>query len=105
MSIAACRLRAVLALCFVVAAAAAPQARNDRPPWQHAAEMARWLVHSNDWGVLATVSRHLSTKGQTVPFGNAVSYSDGARGNSTGRLLFYLTKLDSTAYDLEVRQL
>ena len=64
--------------------------------------MARYLVHRNDWGTLSTISRHLS-KHSVVPYGNAVSYSDGPKGNSTGRLLFYLTKLDATAFDLEVR--
>ena len=63
--------------------------------------MARYLVHKNDWGTLSTISRHLSKHG-VVPYGNAVSYSDGPKGNSTGRLLFYLTKLDATAFDLEV---
>jgi len=33
---------------------------------------------------------------------NLVSYSDGPRGNSTGRLLFYLTQLDATATDVQV---
>ena len=60
--------------------------------------MARYLVHSNNWGVLATSSRHL----EGVPFANVVSFSDGTWRNSTGRLLFYLTAMDSSAYDLEV---
>jgi hypothetical protein len=63
--------------------------------------MARWLVHRNDWGTLSTISRHLSTKHNAVPYGNVVSYSDGPPDNSTGRLLFYLTKMDATAFDLE----
>lgn len=29
------------------------------------------------------------------------SYADGPRSKSTGRLLFYLTKMDRTAYDAE----
>jgi len=61
--------------------------------------MARYLVHANNYGTLATRSRHLSG----APFANLVSVSDGAVGNSTGRLLFYLTPLDSSAYDLQVR--
>ena len=28
------------------------------------------------------------------------SYSDGPAGQGTGRLLFYLTRLDATAFDL-----
>lgn len=61
--------------------------------------MARYLVHRNSWGSLATRSRHL----QGAPFANVVSVSDGAPGNSTGKLLFYLTALDSSAYDLQAR--
>lgn len=30
------------------------------------------------------------------------SYSDGAMGDSTGRLLFFLTSLDATGADVEV---
>lgn len=33
---------------------------------------------------------------------NLVSYSDGPKGASTGRLLYYLTPLDATAVDLQV---
>lgn len=50
--------------------------------------MARWLVHSNTWGVVSTTSRHLGG----VAFGNVASYSDGPRGQPTGRLLFYLSE-------------
>lgn len=59
--------------------------------------MARWLVHTLDWGTLSTISRHLGG----APFGHTVSYSDGPRGGSTGRLLFYLTIMDAAAQDLE----
>ena len=85
--------------------------------------MARWLVAESEWGTVSTISRHLGS----APYGymsawcavhapvhmggfmmasatscrNLVSYSDGV--NSTGRLLFYLTALDATAADLEVR--
>ena len=60
--------------------------------------MARYLVHFNSWGTLATSSRHLGG----APFANVVSFSDGTAGNSTGRILFYLTALDSSASDLKV---
>lgn len=33
-----------------------------------------------------------------------MSFSDGPRGQSTGRLLFYLTDLDASAADLEVEK-
>ena len=57
---------------------------------------ARWLVHSIEWGVVSTASLHLDG----APFGNALSYSDGPPGRSTGRLIFYLTCMDATAQDL-----
>ena len=69
-----------------------------RPPREDHAAMARYLIHANEYGTLATRSRHL----HGAPFANVVSVSDGAVGNSTGRLLFYLTPMDSTAYDLQV---
>lgn len=34
---------------------------------------------------------------------NIASYSDGALGNSTGRLIFYLTALDATGADVQVK--
>lgn len=69
-----------------------------RPPHWEYAKLARWLIHANDWGVVSTTSQHL---GNNIAFGNAVSYSDGPLGDSTGRLLFYLTLMDATAQDLE----
>lgn len=35
------------------------------------------------------------------PYGNVDSYADGPPGNSTGRLLFYLTELDAAASDAQ----
>lgn len=62
-----------------------------------------------EWGQQAGGLRRLPGRG-TFPnsvlhlapatYSNAVSYSDGPRGNSTGRLLFYLTSMDATAQDL-----
>ncbi|KAK9901686.1 hypothetical protein WJX75_008376 [Coccomyxa subellipsoidea] len=60
--------------------------------------MSRWLIAENDWGTVSTTSIHL----EGAAFGNLVSYADGPRGNSTGRLLFYLTPMDATATDLAV---
>lgn len=65
------------------------------PPWFEKARVARYLVHAADWGVVGTRSVHLD--GQ--PFGNVASFSDGAEDDSTGRLFFYLTKMDPTATD------
>ncbi|KAL6766338.1 hypothetical protein ACKKBG_A35625 [Auxenochlorella protothecoides x Auxenochlorella symbiontica] len=70
---------------------------SPRPDHSDINRLARWLIHEADWGVVSTLSRHLNG----APFGNVVSYADGPRGNSTGRLLFYLTTLDATAYDAQ----
>lgn len=70
----------------------------ERPNHAEHAKMARWLIAENDWGTVSTISQHLVG----TAFGNLVSYADGPRGNSTGRLLFYLTPMDATAADLAV---
>ncbi|KXZ47039.1 hypothetical protein GPECTOR_38g276 [Gonium pectorale] len=51
--------------------------------------MARWLVHELTWGVLSTLD-----KNSGEPVGGVVSHSDGARGDPTGRLFFYITPMD-----------
>ncbi|MCO5605903.1 hypothetical protein L7F22_060089 [Adiantum nelumboides] len=69
-----------------------------RPDPASAGSMARWLVASNSWGVVSTVSVHLNG----IPFGNVVSYSDGPDGNSSGVPYFYLSTLDPTPKDLAI---
>uniref|UniRef100_K3W6F2 CREG-like beta-barrel domain-containing protein n=1 Tax=Globisporangium ultimum (strain ATCC 200006 / CBS 805.95 / DAOM BR144) TaxID=431595 RepID=K3W6F2_GLOUD len=66
-----------------------------------AALHARQLVHENEWGTLATISKQFNG----VPFANIVSYSDGVGDSAeaaTGEMFFYLTPMDSTASDLAV---
>ena len=59
-----------------------------------AAETARWLVHDSEWGTLSSL--HATADGAAPrPIGTTVSFSDGARGSSTGRLFFYLMGADS----------
>lgn len=60
------------------------------------AELARYLVHENSYGVVATRSIHLD--GQV--FSNVMSVSDGIGNNSTGRIFFYMTVMDATGADL-----
>lgn len=48
-----------------VDAAAALVSGGSRPKFNDYAEMARWLVHQNTWGVVSTSSVQL----QGVPFG------------------------------------
>merc|ERR1711933_293202 len=73
-----------------------PSLDQKRPDHQDIAKMARYLVHNNLWGVMGTNSR--DRKG--LPWTNVVDLSDGPVCNSTGRLFFYLTTMDETAYDV-----
>jgi hypothetical protein len=98
-----CRARALAwALAWACAAAAStvaapsPPPRDfPRPPWRERARLARWLVHSSAYGAVATRSARLGG----APFAATASLSDGGDGNVTGRLLFFLTPLDSVAAD------
>ena len=48
-----------------------------------AADTARWLIHEATWGYLSTLQ-------DGKPFAEVVSFSDGAKHSSTGRIFFYL---------------
>ena len=62
------------------------------------ASIARYLVHANDYAVVATYSVH--HEGNI--FSNVMSYSDGiGMENSTGRLFFYMTLMDPTGAALK----
>ncbi|XP_060089791.1 protein CREG2 [Heteronotia binoei] len=67
-------------------------------PQEQAARTARFLVHYNNWGFLATKSTQ--EKMQGTPFGNCLSLSDGPTDNSTGTPFFYVTPKDNTVADL-----
>lgn len=73
----------------VLSAACAPGAR---PSKDDPAGVARWLVASSSWGVLATTS----SARDGAAWSNVVSVGD----NCTGVPYFYLTELDETARDL-----
>uniref|UniRef100_UPI00398F3CC5 protein CREG2 isoform X2 n=1 Tax=Pristiophorus japonicus TaxID=55135 RepID=UPI00398F3CC5 len=68
------------------------------PSHQEKARIARYMVHSTNWGFLATLSTLDKIKG--MPFGNIFSISDGLLDNSTGIPFFYVTPMDSTVADL-----
>jgi len=60
------------------------------------AASARYMVHSADYVVLATISKHLNG----APFGNVITMSDGPVANSTGHLYFYASELDTSIQDV-----
>lgn len=57
---------------------------------------ARWLVHAADYAVFSTHS----TMEEGWPFSNVVSISDGAQGNSTGRIIVYVATISQFAADV-----
>lgn len=76
------------------------EATPTRPPYEQKALTARFVVHTSDWGSLATISVQNSIKG--LPYANVFSISDGVSGNfSTGVPYFFMTPLDVSAQDLE----
>ena len=70
------------------AAAAAVAAAGAVDP---AAENARWLVHTADWGYLSSLDPQTQ-----APSAQVASYSDGPTGASSGRLFFYLMAGEGT---------
>lgn len=73
----------------------------DPPPRSEKAKTARYIVHNTDWGSISTIS--VSMVG--VPFGMAVSFSDGTVSNSTGVPYFYVAKYDPVVKNIEANKL
>jgi hypothetical protein len=71
--------------------------------------LARWMVHTLDWGVLTTISSRLTdSTGAAMPFGNVYSFVDGpCNSNATntwtaaGTPYFYGTYKDQSLKDME----
>ncbi|KAM9206141.1 protein CREG1 isoform 2-T2 [Mergus octosetaceus] len=93
-------MAAVLVLLLLSAAALA--ARGALPPPEEAARVARVVLHSCDWGALATLSAQDGLRGH--PFANVFSLSDGApgRGGGSGVPYLYLTDMEISVRDLRV---
>ena len=65
---------------------------------QHEA-VARWMVHTLDYGVLSTISSSPSSPGS--PFGNPQSFIDGGCKNSTGVIYMFVSGMDQSIKDTE----
>lgn len=91
--------RALLAVCVALVAAVGEPLSV--PPHEEVARMARFVVNKCDWASMATISTHDPVKGQ--PFSNAFSISDGPVGNGTGTPYMYLTHMEISVQDLQVR--
>jgi hypothetical protein len=77
---------------FISISSALISADEMKPPFWQKAETARWLAHSNLWGVLSTTSVHLN--GQA--WGQPKSFSDGNSTFSSGKLYFYDSDMDTS---------
>lgn len=71
------------------------------PPHDQVARVARFVAHQCDWASMATISTHKPVVGQ--PFANVFSVSDGAPGTSSGVPYMYLTRMEISVQDLQVR--
>jgi hypothetical protein len=79
-----------------------------RPDLMEKELLARWMVHTLDWGVLTTINSRLSKEGDSVatamPFGNVYSFVDGPCDSNatTGTPYFYATYLDQSLQDMRI---
>lgn len=76
----------------------------NRPEIAEKAQTARWMVHSLDWGVLATISSRLHGSDADddtppVPFGNVYSFVDGTCDKATGTPYLFGTFMDQSFID------
>lgn len=71
------------------------------PPHDQVARVARFVAHQCDWASMATISTHKPVVGQ--PFSNVFSVSDGPVGSGTGVPYFYLTRMEISVQDLQVK--
>lgn len=75
--------------------------RGHIPPHDQVARVARFVAHRCDWASMATVSTHKPVVGQ--PFSNVFSVSDGPVGSGTGVPYMYLTHMEISVQDLQVK--
>ncbi|XP_067849138.1 protein CREG1 [Heptranchias perlo] len=69
------------------------------PPHDEVARMARYIVHSCDWGSVATISTHEPVVGRA--FSNIFSVSDGPLEQASGVPYLYLTPLEISVQDMQ----
>lgn len=71
------------------------------PPHDQVARVARFVAHQCDWASVATISTHQPVVGQ--PFSNVFSVSDGPLGSGSGVPYMYLTRMEISVQDLQVK--
>lgn len=97
-------LRAAALLLLGLLCSCLPRASSHRdhiPPHDQVARVARFVAHQCDWASVATISTHPPVVGQ--PFSNVFSVSDGPPGSGSGVPYMYLTRLELSVQDLQVR--
>ena len=86
----------------------APASSGPRPSTFEPARVARWLVHQNTWGTIATISNAHDSGSNGTAWANPQSFSDGIYNSSnpqqqsTGIPYFFMTGLDETPQDLKL---
>lgn len=71
------------------------------PPHDQVALVARFVAHQCEWASVATISTHEPVVGQ--PFSNVFSVSDGPLGSGSGVPYLYLTRMEISVQDLQVK--
>ncbi|CAF95786.1 unnamed protein product [Tetraodon nigroviridis] len=97
-------LRAAASLLLGLLCSSAPPTFSYRvhiPPHDQVARVARFVAHQCDWASLATISTHKPVVGQ--PFSNVFSVSDGPPGSGSGAPYMYLTRMEISVQDLQVK--
>lgn len=97
-----CGMAGLPLLCAAALLLLLPAPGGAVPPPEEAARMARFVLHSCDWGALATLSAQKGLRGH--PFANIFSLSDGPPGRygGSGVPYLYLTDMEISVQDLEV---
>ncbi|OCT91497.1 hypothetical protein XELAEV_18014552mg [Xenopus laevis] len=95
-------LSGLVASFFLLQLLIAPGSPSPFPPRNETARVARYVAHHCDWGALATISSHSPVQGQ--PFANVFSVSDGPKGAGSGVPYLYLTNMEISVQDLQVRR-
>jgi len=72
--------------------------KDEPPPHDQVARMARYITHKSDWAAMATVATRDPIVG--FPFANIFSISDGPLDNSSGVPYIYISPWEISAQDL-----
>lgn len=89
-------LECLVLLCVVSMALASTTTWPPPPKWQEKANMARYLAHYSDYGIVSAISPEYGY----IPFGTLQSFADGTMDQSTGIPYFYIANISDTYKNL-----